>query len=590
MDYPKFFRFPFAATGDKTAIPDDVQQSGGISYAEGYGFDYERNPATDPQAKRIERDKMNQIHHDITANVQQYQLYGAPWFYDSAANGNKPIAYAKGAQVRYNDGNGENNYISLINNNTNLPSDTNSWFKFDPSIKTPINQLNTPAFVPVVSMTETTPPLKPVMGESYLIPAAATGHWTDKRGQIAEWNGQNWIYTTAPNGHAVGLPNGDIYSKVGNQYWPQIALDNQSGKWLYAEAAGSTDALTATLTPKPMGIWAGMSLRLKVTTKNAGAVTLDLNELGAKKIVYHENGESLVGNDFQVGDVLDLIYDGKNWRLQPTIAYLDKRYSRLTEPPSSNFYVIGPTGNDGNSGLSATPQEGFATIQGAINAIGSRYLTRSTVTINVSAGTYDGFSIVGSLVQNWQIVGNPNNPQSVLISARDVAGKNVRGCVVYAGNVTIRGLAFRAYYEGAAASGGNLSIHDCSFELSPQNPVIGAYRSQVSLYDTITFSGTTSAHVFSLSQGGSLVFGYTDIITYTPVNVRYLAGTSCGQNMYLDSSSTAIINPRSCTFTGTLNGRRYNCSTNSVILTYGGGEGYLPGTQAGVLYSGGQIS
>ena len=45
MNLPKFIRYPFAATGDKTSVPDDVEPSGNISYAEGYGFDYERNPA-----------------------------------------------------------------------------------------------------------------------------------------------------------------------------------------------------------------------------------------------------------------------------------------------------------------------------------------------------------------------------------------------------------------------------------------------------------------------------------------------------------------------------------------------------------------
>ena len=43
MNLPKFIRYPFAATGDKTSVPDDVEPGGNISYAEGYGFDYERN-------------------------------------------------------------------------------------------------------------------------------------------------------------------------------------------------------------------------------------------------------------------------------------------------------------------------------------------------------------------------------------------------------------------------------------------------------------------------------------------------------------------------------------------------------------------
>ena len=56
----KFFRLPFATTGDKTAVLDAVDSNGNVSYSQGYGFDYQRQK-TDPAAKNIERDKMNQI-------------------------------------------------------------------------------------------------------------------------------------------------------------------------------------------------------------------------------------------------------------------------------------------------------------------------------------------------------------------------------------------------------------------------------------------------------------------------------------------------------------------------------------------------
>ncbi|EJF89125.1 hypothetical protein [Bartonella tamiae] len=127
MNNPKFFRFPFAATGDKTPLPDEGQENGTISYAEGYGFDYERNPATDPQAKRIERDKMNQLYYDITHNIRQYQLQGVPQWIDQSSNGNMPVTYQKNAMVRFkiNDQQ-EDIYISLKDFNTDTPTDVKS--------------------------------------------------------------------------------------------------------------------------------------------------------------------------------------------------------------------------------------------------------------------------------------------------------------------------------------------------------------------------------------------------------------------------------------------------------------------------------
>lgn len=72
----KLFKVPFATQGDRTAIPDDVQADGAVSYTQGYGYDYERDQVSDPAAKDIEREKMNGIFHDITEAVGEIQNYG----------------------------------------------------------------------------------------------------------------------------------------------------------------------------------------------------------------------------------------------------------------------------------------------------------------------------------------------------------------------------------------------------------------------------------------------------------------------------------------------------------------------------------
>lgn len=123
----KFFRFPFAATGDKTAVPDDIQPSGDVSYEQGYGFDYQRDPTSDPLAKNIERDKMNQLLSDITTALREYQIMGTPDFITSAQNGGVAFSYSKWAQVRYDGGSGFKIYQSNIDNNVSLPTVTPDW-------------------------------------------------------------------------------------------------------------------------------------------------------------------------------------------------------------------------------------------------------------------------------------------------------------------------------------------------------------------------------------------------------------------------------------------------------------------------------
>jgi hypothetical protein len=134
MSTQKFFKVAFAASGDISPIPDAAQIDGSISYTEGYGLDYELDPTSDPDAKRIERTKFNDLLRDVTLNIQQYQYYGNPEFITTAQNGGTPVSYAKGAMVNYDTGGGVFQlYTSLVANNTVLPgSDPTKWRATDP--------------------------------------------------------------------------------------------------------------------------------------------------------------------------------------------------------------------------------------------------------------------------------------------------------------------------------------------------------------------------------------------------------------------------------------------------------------------------
>lgn len=132
MSDTKFFKVPFAVSGDVSPIPDPAQVDGTMSYTAGYPIDYELDPTSDPDAKRIERDKMNQLFFDITSNILQYQTWGNPQFVTTAQNGGTPVSYAKGAFVLYDAGAGLALYGSLVANNTVLPgSDATKWLPAD---------------------------------------------------------------------------------------------------------------------------------------------------------------------------------------------------------------------------------------------------------------------------------------------------------------------------------------------------------------------------------------------------------------------------------------------------------------------------
>ena len=122
----KYIKTPFAENGDLTAIPDDSQIDGSVSYNAGWGYKYELDPATDANAKRLERQKHNQVFNDVTSNIKEWQEQTFPnWIADVGSG--TPFAYSKGTIVTYTD---SKKYVSLIDNNTQVPTGIN-WLEVD---------------------------------------------------------------------------------------------------------------------------------------------------------------------------------------------------------------------------------------------------------------------------------------------------------------------------------------------------------------------------------------------------------------------------------------------------------------------------
>jgi len=131
MTNPVYIRVPFGTSGDRTAIPVAGAAAGPVNYTYGWGTDYSLPRSTNPAALNVERVAMNEVLYDITSNIQQYQQYGFPWFITTSDNGGSPFSYSANAAVRYDTGSGIYVYISLIDANTELPTNALAWKKLD---------------------------------------------------------------------------------------------------------------------------------------------------------------------------------------------------------------------------------------------------------------------------------------------------------------------------------------------------------------------------------------------------------------------------------------------------------------------------
>lgn len=93
----RYLATPFATSGDRDEVPMTAQPSGSVSYPQGYGGDYSKDPDTDPEARRIERRLFNGVLFDLTTAAKLWQDRAFPtWF--SAAEG-RTEGYPLGAVV-----------------------------------------------------------------------------------------------------------------------------------------------------------------------------------------------------------------------------------------------------------------------------------------------------------------------------------------------------------------------------------------------------------------------------------------------------------------------------------------------------------
>lgn len=82
----------------------------------------------------------------------------------------------------------------------------------------------------------------------------------------------------------------------------------------YLTAGGAADAITVTLDPVPAAYVEGLRLVVKIASTNTGAATINVNALGNKSIK-RPDGTALQAGDLTAGNVIDLVYDGTNFKI-----------------------------------------------------------------------------------------------------------------------------------------------------------------------------------------------------------------------------------------------------------------------------------
>lgn len=123
---------PFANTGDTEEFSIDTDPSGKVSLEKGWTELYQLRP--EEGGLFILRKVFNQMMKLVSTDTVTWKTQSFPNWIDDKGDG-LPYAYPKNAIVKYTDG---NIYVSKVDNNTALPTDTNNWVDFETLVNPPV--------------------------------------------------------------------------------------------------------------------------------------------------------------------------------------------------------------------------------------------------------------------------------------------------------------------------------------------------------------------------------------------------------------------------------------------------------------------
>lgn len=454
MSY-KYFINPFAEAGDRATIPDDVQPSGSVSYAEGFGIDYELDQTSNPNAKDVPRPESNELYYQMTLALQWFQQWGVPRFITSADNGGVAFPYEKNAYALYDPGTGLQVYQSLVNSNTALPTDTTKWALIDDSNGATIsgvqslqyNHAQATGTANAIIATLTPPPIVDFGKITISAAATNTGPTTIDYGY-----GPKNIVKYIPGG-ATSLSGGEIIvgldydimyhasgayilnpSPVNGTYVTPTQLREQT--YTAYQDTGTVNNVVVTPSPAyPNPILNLTQIDVFIANANTSAATLTVNGQTAdivKKPPMNFGGVTLTGGELVANTIATFKKNSNTgkWELQnPAIP------STLIGGVSlAGTQTISPTATDpvnfdtpeANSYLTATPPTVLAPIYGYYRVtVNLAATTTSAGPVNLFVYLTVNGSIVRTLATSHDLVAIMTGNIDILLSPGDEVGVSV---------------------------------------------------------------------------------------------------------------------------------------------------------------------
>jgi hypothetical protein len=364
------------------------------------------------------------------------------------------------------------------------------------------------------------------------------------------------------------------------------------------DTSTTPNLVICTTTPVPSALALGMQFNIRIKNNNTSAVNVQLNG-GTSMSATRQNGAALAQGDLTATEEMIFVYNGVN--LTAMVSNV-MGPTGVGAPPVTTFYVR-TDGNDSHTGFANTPQDAFATLYGAVNAIRSRYISQNQITIRVADGTYiGGAGVTGGYISSWNIIGNSANPGNVTIDATTLsppAGSLGGICIGTAsgGVAAMTGFTFRSYYSNCSSgTGSTLYCVNCNYTgtLAGVTGVIFAYINGTLIVQgnsVYTQGGVNQVAIFEAISAGFLQLGYKDVYSTQSASFNIVGNPVMQCTILAEMNGVFAYNATVVSWPGgTPQGYRYIVYTAGGISTYAGNLSGIPGSLPGQVTSPGWVN
>lgn len=260
-------------------------------------------------------------------------------------------------------------------------------------------------------------------------------------------------------------------------------------------------------------------------------------------------------------------------------ALYDSLIGGVRENLSANrTYYIRTDGSDANTGLANTSGGAFATVQKALDTVGSLDFGIYTVTIQIGDGTYSNSGT--NLVKPWAgsgnliIQGNTSNKNSVIINK--TSGNCFDTSSNLTGTLTIQYMKLQTTTSGDGirhTNAGTVLFNNINFGACAGNHIAAQNTGYIVCNGNYFISGNANVHASGV-LGGKIFIGSRTI--------TFEANATFSVFAYADRQAAVYADAMTFTLSGfTVTGQRYNVGSLAIIHTNGGGANYFPGNTGG---------